>query len=172
MQLAPTQSNPNAITIITASRHFPHSFDKGGWWYAQMMWLGENQKLNTAFLQDQMELTNNVELELTAVQNALRRATEVDTPVEVRCGNSSIAKTIGEYYPNWKADGFKKRRGKPIVNLEIWHEINSFCEERNVIWELRGKLPVDKISGFDELLEFIEVQQNDDAFLNALTRKF
>jgi ribonuclease HI len=69
--------------------------------------------------------TNN-EAELVAAIEALRALSPglpSLPPVTIRADSQYVVKGITEWLPGWKAKGWRKGDGKPVLNRELWERL-------------------------------------------------
>ncbi len=87
----------------------------------------------------QKQLTTNNEMELTAIVVALKEygvdQDEFFYPVVYTDSNYAF-KTLTEWYPGWKRNGWKRPKNQPIANLELIQKYDALWESGKRI-ELR-----------------------------------
>lgn len=81
-----------------------------------------------------MPNTSNNVMELTAALRALQAAAEIVQGsnfknIQVRLDSQYVMNGIESWLPGWKAKGWKKADGKPVVNVEIWKEIDATVQK-------------------------------------------
>ena len=82
--------------------------------------------------------TNN-QGELTAVLDLLRQTAHVDEPLHVLCDSQYVINSITKWMAGWKRKGWKKRDGKPVLNVEIMKALDAAITGRSVTFEwVRG----------------------------------
>lgn len=85
------------------------------------------------------EETTNNQMELLGFINALKFAIQnfgKNKPIEVCLDSQYVLKGTKDWMPSWKKNGWKKSDGKPVLNLELWKEIDSLVKglKINYVW--------------------------------------
>ncbi|GAA1749076.1 RNase H family protein [Kocuria aegyptia] len=79
--------------------------------------------------------TNNMG-ELKAVLDLLEStAHRPDEPLRVLCDSQYVINSITKWMPGWKKKGWKKRDGKPVLNVELMKALDAAMAGRNVQFE-------------------------------------
>ena len=81
--------------------------------------------------------TNN-RMELTAIIMALK---ELKRPCRVRITTDSqyVLKGINEWLPNWKRRNWKTANRKPVLNQDLWRELDRLASGHEISWQwVRG----------------------------------
>ncbi|CAL8896757.1 ribonuclease H [Kocuria varians] len=79
--------------------------------------------------------TNNMG-ELTAVLNLLEETRHRrDEPLRVLCDSQYVINSVTKWMPGWKKKGWKKRDGKPVLNVEIMKALDKELAGRDVTFE-------------------------------------
>jgi ribonuclease HI len=78
--------------------------------------------------------TNNMG-ELTAVLDLLQQTAHLDEDLHVYCDSTYVINSITKWMPAWKRRGWKKRDGKPVLNVEIMKAIDEAMGGRKVRFE-------------------------------------
>ncbi len=78
------------------------------------------------------ETTNN-RMELTAAIEALR-ATKISCQVEVITDSEYVRKGITIWISNWKRNGWKSAAKKPVINRDLWEELDEQVNRHNIRW--------------------------------------
>ncbi|MGK4218314.1 RNase H family protein [Kocuria marina] len=79
--------------------------------------------------------TNNMG-ELTAVLDLLRSTRHrADEPLKVLCDSQYVINSVTKWMPGWKKKGWKKRDGKPVLNVEIMKALDEELAGRDVSFE-------------------------------------
>ena len=82
--------------------------------------------------------TNN-QGELTAVLDLLRQTAHVDDDLLVYCDSQYVINSITSWMPGWKRKGWKKKDGKPVLNVEVMKALDEAMRGRRVRFEwVRG----------------------------------
>ena len=78
------------------------------------------------------EGTNN-RGELTALAELLRATAHIpDEPLCVLCDSQYVINSVTKWMPGWKRKGWKKRDGKPVLNVDILQDIDKLLIGRNI----------------------------------------
>jgi len=77
--------------------------------------------------------TTNNRMELTA---AIRALEALKSPCEVHLTTDSqyVRKGITEWLANWKKRGWKTAAKKPVVNQDLWMQLDAACTVHQVHW--------------------------------------
>lgn len=81
--------------------------------------------------------TNNIG-ELTAVRELLRQSREAGLAGEdlvVLCDSQYVINSVTTWMPGWKKKGWKKKDGKPVLNVELMQAIDREMQGRSVRFE-------------------------------------
>jgi ribonuclease HI len=100
---------------------------RGGW--AAILRYGEHQKE----IYGCAALTTNNRMELTAAIEALRILRN-PCDVELVTDSEYLKNGITKWIQNWRRRGWKTTDGKPVVNRDLWEELDSLVEGHSVTW--------------------------------------
>lgn len=79
--------------------------------------------------------TNNMG-ELMAVLDLLRAtAVDADQPLTVYCDSQYVINSVTRWMPGWKRRGWRKKDGKPVLNVDLLQDIDAALEGRQVHFE-------------------------------------
>ncbi len=78
--------------------------------------------------------TNNMG-ELTAVLDLLQQTAHLDEDLHVICDSKYVINSITSWMPGWKRKGWRKKDGKPVLNVEIMQALDAAMEGRDVTFE-------------------------------------
>ncbi|UTO05630.1 DNA polymerase III subunit epsilon [Moraxella sp. FZLJ2107] len=78
--------------------------------------------------------TTNNRMELMAAIVALE-STPADTPIQIWTDSGYVKDGITKWIVNWKARGWKKADGKPVLNLELWQRLDNLTQNRHIDWQ-------------------------------------
>jgi ribonuclease HI len=82
--------------------------------------------------------TNN-QGELKAVLELFRATAHVDDDLHILCDSQYVINSVTKWMPGWKAKGWRKGDGKPVMNLELLQEIDAALAGRRYRFEwVRG----------------------------------
>ena len=84
-----------------------------------------------------VENTTNNRMEMIAVINGLmalitmiKQSSEVQRHSVVVCTDSQyVACNFEEYLPEWKKNGWRKGNGQPVLNKDLWKQLNGLTPE-------------------------------------------
>ena len=77
--------------------------------------------------------TTNNRMELTAAIEGLRALKE-PCEVEVVTDSEYVMKGINEWMPNWKRRGWLTSAKKPVVNRDLWEELDQQVARHTMKW--------------------------------------
>jgi ribonuclease HI len=78
--------------------------------------------------------TTNNRMELTAVIRGLQALTRACS-VKVVTDSKYVIQGITEWMPNWKQRGWKTAAKKPVLNSELWRQLDELVQQHTVQWE-------------------------------------
>ncbi len=85
------------------------------------------------------EYTTNNRMELKAAIEALRFIVENESlkarPVAVYSDSQYVKNGITSWINNWKKNGWKTASKKPVLNKELWIELDTFYNQLNIEWK-------------------------------------
>jgi len=77
-------------------------------------------------------------MELCAAIEGLR-ALKRTSRVTVLTDSEYVRRGITEFLPRWKANGWRASTGKPVVNRDLWEELEELAGYHEVTWiHVRG----------------------------------
>jgi ribonuclease HI len=76
--------------------------------------------------------TNNI-MEMTGAIEALRRTAE-GARVSVTTDSRYLKDGITQWIRNWKRNGWRKADGGPVLNQDLWRELDRLVSTRHVSW--------------------------------------
>ena len=82
------------------------------------------------------ETTSN-RMELMAAIEGLRT---LKAPCRVRLVSDSqyLKKGISEFLPRWKSNGWIKSNGEPVLNQDLWDQLDQIAQKHDIRWEWIG----------------------------------
>jgi len=128
----------------------------GGW--GVLMQFGEKEK---TFCGGEADTTNN-RMELMAAIKALETIKpSYKGSVTLWTDSTYVLKGITEWIHGWKKRGWRKSDKKPVVNADLWKELDALNAKREVDWKwVKGHAGVEGNERADELarqgIEMIE----------------
>lgn len=78
--------------------------------------------------------TTNNRMEMTAAIKALE-AVPHSTPIIIHSDSKYVIDGATKWLPGWKAKGWRKADGKPVLNQELWLEIDRLTQGRKITWQ-------------------------------------
>ena len=78
--------------------------------------------------------TNNMG-ELTAVLDLLEQTAHLDEDLHVICDSKYVINSVTQWMPGWKRKGWRKKDGKPVLNVEIMQALDRAMAGRTVTFE-------------------------------------
>lgn len=84
--------------------------------------------------------TTNNRMEMLAVIAGLERIKKDEVlPIVVRTDSQMLVRGMNEWLPEWIENGWRKSKGKPVANRDLWEKLLELTEGRNVSFEwVRG----------------------------------
>jgi ribonuclease HI len=121
-----SESSQKSVTIYTDGAC---SGNPGpGGWGALLLHNGNQRKLAGG-----ASHTTNNRMELTAALEALKALTE-PCNVTLYTDSKYLRDGIDSWIFNWKKNGWKTAAKKPVLNADLWREIDSLRERHTVEW--------------------------------------
>lgn len=100
----------------------------GGW--GVLLRFGDHEKT----LHGGEENTTNNRMELTAVIEGLR-ALKKPCKVVITTDSKYVLSGITEWMPNWKKRNWKTANKKPVMNAELWRQLDELVAAHDIKWE-------------------------------------
>ena len=73
--------------------------------------------------------TTNKKMEMTAAIKALE-AVPQGTPIVIHSDSQYVIKGATEWLRGWKSKGWRKADGKPVMNQDLWMQMDALLEQR------------------------------------------
>ena len=99
----------------------------GGW--GALLIYGETQK---TFSGGAKETTNN-QMELTAVIEGLKKL-KVSCHIHIYTDSKYVLEGATKWLSGWKKNNWKKADKKPVLNQELWQELDTELQKHEVEW--------------------------------------
>lgn len=122
----PETAAPKNVKIITDGSCLGNP-GRGGW--AAVLRYNEHKKEVYGCAQ----MTTNNRMELTAAIEGLRTLRH-PCDVEVVTDSEYLKNGITKWIQNWRRRGWKTTEGKPVVNRDLWEELDELVECHSVTW--------------------------------------
>lgn len=78
--------------------------------------------------------TTNNRMELTAAIRGLQTLKRSVLPVVVVSDSGYVRGGITEWLPKWKANGWRTSARKPVLNAELWRELEEIAGTQRIDW--------------------------------------
>jgi ribonuclease HI len=78
--------------------------------------------------------TTNNKMEMTAAIKALE-AVSKDLPIVIHSDSQYVIKGATEWLRGWKAKGWRKADGKPVMNQDLWMQMDALMVGRQISWK-------------------------------------
>ena len=80
--------------------------------------------------------TTNNQMELTAVIKGLEALKKgFSGSVIIHTDSQYVQKGMTEWIFNWKKNGWKTSAKKPVVNQELWQQLDALSQQFNIQWQ-------------------------------------
>lgn len=79
-------------------------------------------------------LTTNNRMELTAVIRALEALKRPGLQVHVYSDSRYVLNGIEQWLPVWKAKAWKTASKKPVLNQDLWQQLDHLNQQHHVVW--------------------------------------
>jgi ribonuclease HI len=78
--------------------------------------------------------TTNNKMEMTAAIKAIE-AVPQSTPIIIHSDSQYVIKGATQWLRGWKAKGWRKADGKPVLNQELWMQMDQLISGRDITWQ-------------------------------------
>jgi ribonuclease HI len=78
--------------------------------------------------------TTNNKMEMTAAIKALE-AVPQGLPIVIHSDSQYVIKGATEWLSGWKAKGWRKADGKPVMNQDLWQRMDAVTVGRKITWK-------------------------------------
>jgi ribonuclease HI len=78
--------------------------------------------------------TTNNKMEMTAAIKALETVSK-DLPIVIHSDSQYVIKGATEWLRGWKAKGWRKADGKPVMNQDLWQQMDALMVGRELTWK-------------------------------------
>ena len=102
---------------------------KGGWG-AVLIYSNKDEE---KYLSGADKLTTNNKMELTATIESLK-SIKKPNEIEIYTDSQYVKNGISLWIINWKNNGWKTANKKPVLNKELWIELDKIVQFHNVTW--------------------------------------
>jgi ribonuclease HI len=105
-----------------------------GGWAALLEWRSEGELINSVLHSGgQYKTTNNL-MELQAAIEGLQHAGLYKSKIHITTDSEYVRQGITSWIKNWKKNGWRTAKGKPVANQESWKELDRLRGLVNVEW--------------------------------------
>jgi ribonuclease HI len=101
-----------------------------GGWGVLLRYNGHEKRLYGGEL-----LSTNNRMELKAVIEGLRSLNRSGCQIKVVSDSKYVLTGITEWMPQWKRRGWKTAAKKPVLNEDLWQELDQLASLHNVSWQ-------------------------------------
>lgn len=77
--------------------------------------------------------TTNNKMEMTAAIKALE-AVPHSLPITIHSDSQYVIKGVTQWLRGWKAKGWRKADGKPVLNQDLWMQMDDLIVSRKITW--------------------------------------
>lgn len=77
--------------------------------------------------------TTNNRMELTAAIEGIK-ALDAQLPLRIWTDSSYVQKGMSEWLAGWKKKNWRKADGKPVINADLWQQLDVLCHSRVIEW--------------------------------------
>jgi ribonuclease HI len=78
--------------------------------------------------------TTNNKMEMTAAIKVLD-AVPHSAPIIIHSDSQYVIKGATQWLPGWKTKGWRKADGKPVLNQELWMQMDQLISGRKITWQ-------------------------------------
>ncbi len=98
--------------------------------YAALILIGETEQIITG----SDPATTNNKMEMTAAIRALE-AVPHSLPITLHSDSQYVIKGATEWLRGWKARNWRKADGKPVLNQDLWMQMDAMMVSRKITWK-------------------------------------
>lgn len=80
-------------------------------------------------------VTTNNKMELTAAIKALEAIPDTATIILIHSDSRYVIDGVTKWLPGWKAKGWRKADGKPVLNQDLWMQLEQLISGRQIAWK-------------------------------------
>jgi ribonuclease HI len=55
-----------------------------------------------------------------------------------------VRRSITEFLPRWKENGWRNSAGKPVANQDLWEQLEELAQYHDVNWYMCGDIPANR----------------------------
>lgn len=81
------------------------------------------------------EATTNNRMELTATIKALALCQNSHEAITLLTDSIYVKNGISQWLANWKKNHWKKSDGKPVLNVDLWQQLDALNQKLNIHWQ-------------------------------------
>jgi ribonuclease HI len=98
--------------------------------YAAVVTIGGQEQVITGH----DRATTNNKMEMTAAIRALEAVPD-GLPIVIHSDSQYVIKGATEWLRGWKAKGWRKADGKPVLNQDLWMRMDALTVGRKITWK-------------------------------------
>ncbi len=118
----------------------------GGWG----VWIRHSDGTSQGHCGGEAHTTNN-RMELMAAIKALE-ITDASASITLWTDSSYVQQGISSWVKGWKAKGWRKADGKPVLNSDLWQQLDRLSHGRNISWQwVKGHAGIEGNEQADQL---------------------
>ena len=80
------------------------------------------------------KLSTNNRMELTAVIKGLEALTK-SCQIKITTDSKYVLQGVTEWMPNWKKRNWRTANKKPVLNIELWQQLDVLVAQHEIEWE-------------------------------------
>ncbi|TCR81534.1 ribonuclease HI [Rhizobium sp. BK376] len=100
----------------------------GGWGVVLQLEVGGHVTKEKELSSAMVEATTNNRMELSAALGALRRLRDKTIPITVRSDSKYVIDGMSNWLKGWKQNGWRTSNKKPVLNMDLWQELDQLCK--------------------------------------------
>src|SRR5690606_27960927 len=77
--------------------------------------------------------TTNNRMELSAAIEGVK-ATNPAQPIIIWTDSNYVKQGMTDWLPGWKKKNWRKADGKPVINADLWQQLDQLCGNRDIDW--------------------------------------
>ena len=106
----------------------------GGWAVIMQCIINEGRDLHEKVFSGNEDATTNNRMEMTAIIEGLKRIRRKGCDITIITDRQYVADGARYYLKKWKDAGWIKSDKKPVLNQDLWEQIDGLIEGQRVHW--------------------------------------
>ena len=78
--------------------------------------------------------TTNNRMEMTAVLRAIQCIKKANCRLKIFTDSQYVQRGMQEWLPTWRKNKFHKRDGKPVLNADLWRQLDAVAAVHAIEW--------------------------------------